>query len=356
MKLALLGDMHISARNDSLVVMNYQLKFFETVLFPFLKKHKIKTLIQAGDVFDRRKFTNHSVLYEWKKRFFTPLEEMDVQLHITVGNHDCSFANMTTVNSPSLLLNEYDNIIVYSEPTEVDFDGTKILMVPWMCKDNLVSCNEAIMESKAMYCVGHFELSGFEMYKGHEHDGGMDKRLLKKFSNVWSGHYHTRSNDGRVYYLGTPYELTWNDYNDQKGFYSFDTRMMNLEFHKNPHTLFNKLHYDDGIKNSTDYHKTFDLSGLENTYVKIVVVKKNNPYEFDKLLDKLYNSNLADLKIVDDFNDVSADDVDDEDLELEDTMSLTNSYIDNVDIELDKEKLKNWMKQLYVEALNYVEV
>ena len=332
--------------------MEYQLKFFEEVFIPFLKKNRINTVLQTGDLFDKRKYTSHSILHVWKRRVFDVLQKMKVEFHVVVGNHDAAFSNTVSVNSPSLLLSNYENIIVYSEPTEVMFDKTPVLMVPWVCKDNEKPCLEAIKESTSFYCMGHFELGGFEMQKGTVIDSGLDKSKLDRFCQVWSGHYHTRSNDGRIYYLGTPYELTWADYNDQRGFYTFDTSTLDFDFHKNPHVLFNKIHYNDSIGTSKGYHKGFDLSGLENTYVKVIVTKKTDAYEFDALMDKMYKMNIADIKIIDDFND-DATEVDDDDVELGDTMTLANTYIDSSALDLDKPKLKSLMLSLHVEALSF---
>ena len=62
--------------------------------------------------------------------------------------------------------------------------------------------------------MGHLELNGFVATAGHVMDHGMDMDPFKKFKKVYSGHYHTRSNVGNIYYLGNPYEMFWNDCQD----------------------------------------------------------------------------------------------------------------------------------------------
>ena len=46
--------------------------------------------------------------------------------------------------------------------------------------------------------------------------------------------------------------------------------------------------------------------------------------------------------------------VDDKNLQLDDTLSLLNTYVDEVDTTADKERIKTDMKRLYVEASNTV--
>jgi DNA repair exonuclease SbcCD nuclease subunit len=44
------------------------------------------------------------------------------------------------------------------------------------------------------------------------------------------GHFHHKSNDGHIFYLGTPYEITWSDYGNEKGFHIFDFDKRDFEF------------------------------------------------------------------------------------------------------------------------------
>ena len=353
MKVGLVTDLHIGVRNASLTVADYQLRFFETVFFPYLKKHKIKTIICNGDLFDTRKYTNHQVLDMWFNRFFDYMEREKITFHLILGNHDLALRNTVEISSPKLFLSGYKNVILYETPTDVEIGGSTFLFLPWLCASNYTSSMQRVENSNNSVVFAHLELADFEMHRGQMQHEGMDRKLFRKFQSVISGHYHHRSSDGNVNYLGTPYELTWIDYGDPKGFHTFDTKTYDLEFHKSPLTMFHKIYYNDKDKGD-DYWKTLKVDGLEQTYVKVVVENKTDAYQFDRLLTWLYDINLADLKIVEDFGDLDAANVDDEDLELEDTMTLTESYIDALDINEDKEKLKSIMKSLYVEALSVV--
>ena len=96
----------------------------------------------------------------------------------------------------------------------------------------------------------------------------------------------------------------------------------------------------------------YDVSTLSEKYVKVVVVNKKDMYNFDRFIDKVLSSSGAyEVKIVEDFSDLDASNVDDAIINnAEDTMTLLERYIDELDVNLDKSRLTNMMKSLYVEA------
>jgi len=351
MKLCILGDTHFGARGDSLDFHNYFRKFYDEVFFPYLIENEIKVIFQMGDLFDRRKFINFNSLYLSRKYFFDKCERLGITLHTLIGNHDVAYKNTLEVNSPSLLLNEYHNIEIYEEFTTVDFDGIQIDVVPWICDDNVDEIFEKMKESKAQICFGHFEIAGFEMDRGNVCDVGLDKKLLAKYDIVLTGHFHHKSTDGNITYVGTPYEMTWADWNDPKGFHIFDTETRELEFVQNTFSMFHKVTYDDGKSTFEDW-KQYDFNKLKECYVKVVVLNKQNPYLFDHVVDNLYKASVADLSIVEDFSDVLVDDDQEIIDQAEDTMTILSKYIDNLTLDVEPEKLKTLMRELYVEALN----
>jgi DNA repair exonuclease SbcCD nuclease subunit len=354
MKIGIVTDVHIGVRNASQAFADYQLKFFEETFFPHMKRSKIKTILCCGDLFDTRKFSNHVILDMWNKRFFDYMSKNGMEFHLILGNHDLALKNTLEVNSPKLFLSRYDNITIYDKPTEVTFDKTDVMLLPWMCSGNMVESMEAIKSTKCQLLFGHLELANYEMHKGQVHNEGMDSKLFSRFEAVYSGHYHHRSSRGNINYLGCPMEFTWIDYGDPKGYHIFDTEKREVKFHKNPLTMFNKITYDDKDQKE-GYWKTLDVSKYAQTYVKVMVVNKTDPYQFDRFMDVCYNGNFADLKIIEDFSDISSDSVDDDELVMEDTITLTDSYIDSIDITGDKDKLKSMMHTLYTEALEVVE-
>lgn len=347
MKIALITDVHWGARNDSTAFIEFYQKFYEHCFFPTLEENGIDTIIMLGDTFDRRKYTNHNTIKAAKEIFFDPLKQKGITSYMIIGNHDTFFKNSNSVNSVELLLAEYDNIVSIPDPTTLTIGGTKIAMIPWICADNYAASFKEISDTTADICMGHLEIGGFEMYRGHPSEGGLSPDSFGKFDMVFSGHYHHRSTRGNITYLGTPYELTWQDYNDPKGFHIFDTETRELTFCQNPYTMFVRLEYND--KNQ----EPIDLAALDlrSTFVKLVVTNKTDFYKFDVFVNTLYNKGCHDVKIIEDMSEFQNGSVD-ETVDLEDTLSILSNYIDSVNTDIDKENIKTFMKSLFVEAIN----
>ena len=142
--------------------------------------------------------------------------------------------------------------------------------------------------------------------------------------------------------------MTWSDYNVKKYFHVFDTETRELEAIHNPFTIFAKLVYNDDEIN----YDEFDISPYHNKFVKLVVVNKKNNEMFDRLLERLYHKiTVHELKILEDYSDLNANLVSDDVVEgTEDTMTLVNNYVDQLPVDLDKDKLKNMIKETFVEA------
>jgi DNA repair exonuclease SbcCD nuclease subunit len=347
LKVAIITDQHFGARNDSLVFLDFFEKFYDNTFFPTLDANNIDTVLILGDTFDRRKYVNFYSLQRAKDMFFDKLAQRGITVHMLAGNHDTYYKNTNDVNSPDLLLREYDNINVIDHPATIYVDETPICMMPWICPENYQDSIDTIKDTKADICMGHFEIAGFAMYRGMESHEGLSKDLFNKFDVVFSGHYHHKSDDGHIYYLGNPYELTWQDYNDSRGFHLFDIGTRQLEFIRNPYSVFARVEYDDKEKDPID----LDSLDLKNCFVKLVVVNKTDYYKFDKFTQKLYNKGCHEIKIVEDMSEFSDGEIG-EDINLEDTMSVLSHYIDTVETDVDKELVNTFMKSLYTEAVN----
>jgi DNA repair exonuclease SbcCD nuclease subunit len=350
MKICLLGDTHFGVRNDSKAFHNYYEKFYKEVFFPYLEQEGVTTVLQLGDLFDRRKYINFLSLAESRRYFFDVLADKGIKLIALIGNHDIFWKESLKVNSPELLLEYYANIEIVNSPTTMQFDNKSVDIIPWICKENENEIADFITKSASDFCAGHFELSGFQMMKGIDSHEGMDRSILKSYTQVFSGHYHTRSSADNITYLGTPYELAWNDESDPKGFYILDTKDMTYEFIQNPFNMFIKYYYDDEKEDP----RGIDTSVFTNKYVKLVVINKRDILKFDKFVESIYTNNPIELKIIEDFSEFEANALD-ESIDLEDTMTLLSDYVDNVETDSDKNRLKTLLKTLYVEAQHYNE-
>ena len=342
MKIAIITDQHFGARKGAEYIHNYFQKFYDNIFFPYLEENNIDTVIDMGDTFDNRRNIDLASL-EWSKKiYFDKLKKMDIKVHTIVGNHTAYYKDTNEINSIELLLKEYDNIITYSETTSITIDGLNILLVPWINPENRDMSLGLIKKSRATVAMGHLELNGFVATAGHVMDHGMDMDPFKKFKKVYSGHYHTRSNVGNIYYLGNPYEMFWNDCEDHRGFTIFDTETLEQRPINNPYRLFYKVYYED------HNYKLFNTKELKNKIVKLIVRKKTDQKQFEKFIDKLYSTGILELKIIENYVlNESEDFIAEED---ENTMSTLNRYIDDSDFECDKNKIKSILEKLYAEA------
>jgi DNA repair exonuclease SbcCD nuclease subunit len=340
-RVAIITDTHYGSRKGSKYLHDYFELFYKNIFFPALEENGVEIVIHMGDAFDSRKSIDYQSL-DWAKRVvFDPLKKYEV--HMIVGNHDCYFKNSNDVNSPSLLLNDYPNIKVYSSPTNTKVGGINMTFIPWICSENYDETLKVIKKSKAKVAFGHLELKGFRVNKHlimEEH--GLEADIFSNFTKVFSGHYHTRSDNGTVFYLGNPYEMYWTDVNDTRGFHIFDTETLEHTPINNPYKLFYNIYYEDTS------HQLFDATEYQNKIVKVIVRKKTKPKDFEKFVDKLYSAGIQDLKIIENFDIQEPQDfqVDDD----ENTLSILNRYIEESEFLFDKNIIKRIFQDIYKQA------
>ena len=341
MKIALVTDTHFGARNDNLVIQKHMKKFYDDIFFPYLQETEIKTVIHLGDLVDKRKTINYVTLNNVRKNFMYRLYDQVIETHFIVGNHDTYYKNTNQINSINELFGDTPFVKIYDGAETVVFGDIEICLLPWLCAENYADSMKHVENTSAKILMGHLSLVGFEMFRGVRSEHGNDSSFFKKFDRVYSGHFHYKSEKDNIYYLGSPYEMMWSDYGCVKGFHVLDTDTGDLEFIKNPYTLFKKIYYNDSSE-MLDPHQYTD------SYVKIVVEEKTNPYHFDTFVDSIYQQNPAQLSVVEDF-----DVIEDEEIEGDqDTMTILSNYVSSLETSLDKPRLDTMLRNLYVEAVS----
>lgn len=347
MKLAIISDTHAGIRNSSDIFANNSNQFYSDVFFPYLRREGIRRILHLGDVFDNRKFINFKSLHNYRKFFLSKLREYGIHMDVIPGNHDVYYKNTNELNSLKELLGHYMNeVTIHMDPTVVEYDGFRMALLPWVCSDNYDRSMEFIGKCKADWLGGHLELTGFDVLKGVPAHSGMDPSLFSRFEQVVSGHYHTQSEKGNIKYLGTQMEFFWSDADDPKYFHVLDTETRELTAVRNPHTLFKRIYYDDSKTDYSDY----DVSGCDKKFVKVIVINKSDLFTFDKFVDRIQDRPIHELKIAESFNEFLGENVDDEGIQLEETESLLDSYVELTDTDLDKDRLKASMRELLTEA------
>lgn len=344
MKSVILNDTHFGYKADSTIVLEYFLQFFEQQLFPYIKENNIKTIFHLGDVFDRRKYINFKTLYEVRKRFFEPLQEMGVKVIAICGNHDTYFRNNNNVNSLEEIASKYSNWEIYSEPTEIQLSTGCVALLPWINPENEDQAAKFLSETSCSILLGHLELFGFQSIRGIFIDQGHDPKHFDKFEFVLSGHYHIKSSRDNIHYLGTQYEMAFSDVEESKGFHTFDFATRTLEFIKNPKKLFYTFDYYE------DKPEVLDYSKFKDCYVKIFIKNRTKAAPFEKYMDKFYEAGVAELAVTEEVAtnpEVVAVDV------HKDTLELLHEEIGLIeDNSVSKNTLANIINAAYNSALS----
>ena len=338
-KVALITDTHFGVRKGNQVFHDYFEKFYNETFFPTLEEQNITTVIHLGDCFDVRKGIDYWSL-EWSKRvFFDPLKEKGIELHLIVGNHDSFYKNTLSINSPKLNLREYDNIHIYERHQTATINDSLCFMVPWICDDNAEQFMEQLESTTATVCFGHLELAGFYANKDYKCDHGTNPDVFDKFDRVFSGHFHKKSTNGNITYLGNTYQMYWNDEGEDRGFHLFDMKTKELEWIKNPTRMFHKIYYNEGEELQTEQYK--------NCFLKLIVDGQSTPVKLYQTIDKLYDAGIHDLKVIKNLDIALEEDVE---VEVEDTLTTLTNYVSSMEDTFNKQNVIDIFKSLYLEA------
>jgi hypothetical protein len=312
-----IGDGHVGCRGGSHSFREYIRDYWINYALPYYHSKNVTELIQLGDLFDVRKSISGLDVHWLRTGFIPALEGYGITLHLLHGNHCQTLLHSSEISWTTLLQNESrasgsNCVISYTEPKEVIFGDTKILLCPWLCKSNEKAILDLIESTDATVCAGHWELSGYVLSKGNlsDHDT-INPTLLDKFEQVISGHYHTSSKKGNVLYAGSPYPLTWGEFEMpcENGLYLMETLSQKLEFIPNPEgmSIFKVLEYNHSDITSTKVGKKWldksyleDTLHLKNKVVRIEVTDRSNSSHYKAFLNTLrlidcVNFNVLDL-------------------------------------------------------------
>jgi DNA repair exonuclease SbcCD nuclease subunit len=309
------------------------------VFLPKLSEEGIDTVVHMGDLFDQRRNINIAVVKEVKERVLVPLRQMGIKMYWIMGNHDVYYKDTNRVNSAKVT-EEFDNIVhIVDEPLDVD----GMLLVPWISRDNHSACMDALDQTQSGIVMGHFEINGFEMTRGHKAEHGLSQTLFKNFAQVFSGHFHLPGQQGNVRYLGAPYQMDWNDCGGARGFHIFDTDTLDIEFVQNPKDLFMLCQYDESEVDTMDYDQ------FSEKFVRVIVSDSKDKSALDTFRESVENAGAYDLTLVDRTTAMDMPVLDDVE-NTEDTLSIIKKSVDAVQEKARVPGLYDLISDLYKEA------
>lgn len=337
MEICLLADLHFGVHKADTNFMNSQMDFYKNQLVPELNKKSITDIIILGDVFDSRNTLNVNVINEVIDLFKNYLNKFNIK--IIVGNHDSYLSTDINVNSLKIL-ELLDNITVYHEPTEINLNGKSSLMLPWITDYTTV---ENTITKSYDYCFCHADIIGFNMGGGRLSETGIyAKTLLNKFNHVFSGHYHdgitrTFELNKTISYIGAPYQLTRIDRDQPRGYRILNTDTDELTLIENQVSAkYIKVTYPDVNTNL-----------IKNNIVDLVIPAEFNKEtkKIDTLFKSLMDQNPLQSIDVQYLQEETPDIIDiPNNLNI---ISMFNSYLEQLDTNIDKTKIHNSFMELY---------
>jgi DNA repair exonuclease SbcCD nuclease subunit len=225
-KILLIGDSHLSLGYPNSVDKWFKIhqEYFQDFLLPLIKKELTSDdiIVHLGDLFDNRSVVPINVLNFAQN----VLEEMSkiCPVHVIVGNHDLYTKSTNDVNTVKLY-KYIPNIYVYEEPTEIEFNGKSILMMPWVEKrKDQIQILKKYSGKDYLFC--HSDLNGAKMHLtsvAHKNNDKIDIKEFSGYKKVRTGHIHIRQSIDNVTFVGSIFEMDRNDRDNQKGIFIIDT-------------------------------------------------------------------------------------------------------------------------------------
>jgi len=280
MKYVIVGDPHFGKKHFSIDLFYKQLEFWKEIVKENLP------IICVGDLFDNRISMNIHFFNIFEKEFIGLLRENNSKLITILGNHDIYFKSTREINLVKYLPELYDGIKVIQNVEHID----NITFVPWIIN------KEDIPKTYNEIVIGHFEFSNVDPMI----QGNLSPKTFEKAKLIISGHYHNKIQYKNIIYIGTPYWLDWNDFNQEKGYYILDTETKELEF--KPNTInkkFVKIIVDKDIK----ILGAKDLKEAKNNYTKIIL-KIDNYKKLQELKKELPNAKVINEVELESINEI----------------------------------------------------
>lgn len=342
-KIAIISDLHWGVRNNSKFFLDLQKSFFYDLFLPYLQNNSIDTIWILGDVLENRKQINVEVLNE-VNFFFESLSRKNIKVFCLLGNHDIFYKNTNKINSLKPIVSGFKNVHLIEKYEVIEFDGLPVGFISWISPEIYSDAIQWITNLDVQILCGHFEINSFEIIKGVVCSKGIDSSIFEKFDKVFSGHFHIRSNNGIVHYIGNPYQTNWGEYGYEKGFAVFDTKTKTVEYINNPNSSYRILQYNDEIELGS-----FNLDLYSNKIIRIIVNECKNKKKLETLLDMLSEVCYS-LEVIENKEVIISNNNDD--FIPSDTMQLIQQFLETCQIDnLDKKQLGEIITKIYSEAI-----
>jgi DNA repair exonuclease SbcCD nuclease subunit len=334
---AVISDLHLGLHQASGMWHDICLNYAE-----WLKNEltgKVRDILILGDIIDNRNEVAVPTLHILYK-FFKVLEDFNIV--IITGNHDCYYSKRTDVHSIGTL-SDWDNIEVIDKLLSVNIFGRNLSFCPWSTQVGDIPKSDIIF--------GHFEINTFKMNGNHVCEHGINAQaLLEKAPLILTGHFHNTEErnykNGRIIYVGSPYEQNWGECNHPKGYYMLDIHEGEVSFKEN---LFSPKHIKIRLSELITVGITTNIKKeFHNNIITLIVDAQLEQSMVDALLSKLYNLKPLSIRID---NQIFADNIiaADEDMDFEgvDIKRDILDFVNNLEDVDNKKELINYLTEVY---------
>ena len=241
-----------------------------------LKSRNINSLFFGGDFFHYRDEINVKTL-----SFANELLDLFKDFEITMipGNHDAYYKDNSNIHSLSIL-NNRKNITIINKPVVITIFNKKIGFCPWGTTVKEVPDCDLL--------IGHFEIQNFNFNSFKVCEAGIEScDLLLKSKLIFSGHFHKRQKrkytNGEIVYTGNPFQMDFNDIQDQKGFYVLDFNDNNIKYNFVDNNV-SPIHVKVNLSELQKLKPIAKKKGWSNLAIKIVIDKEIKTVLLDKMI------------------------------------------------------------------------
>ena len=321
MKIAIFSDIHIYKHLGYDIFPQTAYKFLE-YLFAYCRKHHIKKIFFAGDLFHTK--TKLDTIEFVRTKEIISHNYKDFDIYMIIGNHDMPMQN-STEGSILFAFSDYAKII--PDYSYFDFSNIRYHFMSYRNNNKLpefkYSPNKNIL-------IAHQDIIGFKMNDSKLSSEGVQLDAFKKFDIIFSGHYHIHQHKNNLVYIGSPFQINFGERNQRKGFIIFDDSNFEWELKE----------YKDAPKFKIVKYRNIQNANVRNYFVRVVA---ESSIDARNLSRELISRGALAVDVVYDIEEYAKELEFIEELNNSNIKNLANLYIENTTIsdKLDKKKLLN---------------
>lgn len=281
MKILIYSDLHIYNHHKLSVNSETALDVLDQIN-EYAIENGIDKVVSAGDFFHTkaRAYAPH-VIQAWLR--VKHLYKSNIKKIMLIGNHDMASPN-STMNSILFAFSDYAKIV----PDYWFFD-TESTRMHFLSYTEKAFDSFMLSKEKQNVLIGHLDIIGFKMSNGFRSDHGFKPDDFSEFDLVISGHYHQFQNIKNILYVGSPYQTSFAERDQEKGFIVLDTEDLAVEFVELSGTPKYKIVEIDDIND-------IEKKDVENNFVRIKV--KNQKISKTKLKETMIEHGAVSVDIV----------------------------------------------------------